>query len=61
MACDSIHRVQLRARPTAAADLHVVRGAGERERQKRMLRPNPTHEAKVCGSRGAGAQLDTVD
>ena len=41
--------------------IHVVRGAGERERQKRMLRPNPTHEAKVCGSRSAGAQLDTVD
>lgn len=41
--------------------IHVVRGAGERERQKRMLRPNPSHEAKVCGSRGAGAQLDTVE
>ncbi|MBI5799908.1 MAG: YgiQ family radical SAM protein [Verrucomicrobia bacterium] len=39
----------------------VVRGAGDRERQKRMLRPNAAHEAKVCGSRGAGAQLDTVD
>ena len=39
----------------------VVRGAGDRERQKRMLRPNASHEAKVCGSRGAGAQMDTVD
>ena len=33
----------------------------DRERQKRMLRPNASHEAKVCGSRGAGAQMDTVD
>lgn len=39
----------------------VVRGAGDRERQKRMLRPNASHEAKVCGSRGSGAQMDTVD
>ena len=39
----------------------VVRNAGDRERQKRMLRPNPVHEARACGSRGAGAQLDTVD
>jgi uncharacterized radical SAM protein YgiQ len=39
----------------------VVRGAGDRERQKRMLRPNASHEAKVCGSRSGGAQLDTVD
>ncbi|MCW5558688.1 MAG: YgiQ family radical SAM protein, partial [Verrucomicrobiae bacterium] len=48
----------------------VVRNAGDRERQKRMLRPNPVHEARQCGSRGgsagqpaeaAGPQLDTVD
>jgi uncharacterized radical SAM protein YgiQ len=51
----------------------VVRGAGDRERQKRMLRPNPVHEVRVTGSRRrmasaefcpgapAGAQLDTVD
>jgi uncharacterized radical SAM protein YgiQ len=29
----------------------VVRNAGERERQKRMLRPNAPHEARQCGSR----------
>jgi len=48
----------------------VVRNAGDRERQKRMLRPNPAGEARQCGSRGGGrsrpeepvgAQLDTVD
>lgn len=51
----------------------VVRGAGDRERQKRMLRPNPVHDVRVTGSRRrmasaefcpgapAGAQLDTVD
>lgn len=51
----------------------VVRGAGDRERQKRMLRPNPVGETKVTGSRRrlasaefcpgapAGAQMDTVD
>ena len=51
----------------------VVRGAGDRERQKRMLRPNPVGETRVTGSRrrlasaefcpGApmGAQMDTVD
>lgn len=43
--------------------IHVARGAGERERQKRMLRPNQPHEVKSRGmSRAtAGAQLDTVD
>ncbi|MFM8360149.1 MAG: radical SAM protein [Verrucomicrobiota bacterium] len=39
----------------------VVKNAGDRERQKRMLRPNSAHEARACGSRGAGPQLDTVD
>jgi hypothetical protein len=47
----------------------VVRGAGDRERQKRMLRPNPVGETKVTGSRRRmatteycpGAQMDTVD
>ena len=49
----------------------VVRNAGDRERQKRMLRPNQPHEARQTGSRGGGSgkplpatsepQLDTVD
>lgn len=47
----------------------VVRGAGDRERQKRMLRPNAPHEARMTGSRRRmastefcpGAQMDTVD
>lgn len=47
----------------------VVRNAGDRERQKRMLRPNPAHETRTTGSRGqgrsspatSGPQLDTVD
>lgn len=46
----------------------VVRNAGDRERQKRMLRPNPANETRVCGGRGnrtlpmnPEAQLDTVD
>ncbi len=46
----------------------VVRGAGDRERQKRMMRPNPVHEARQCGSRrdrrgGAAAEAteDSVD
>ncbi len=49
----------------------VVRGAGDRERQKRMLRPNQPHEARMTGSRRRpasssaefcpGAQMDTVD
>jgi len=34
--------------------IHVVRGAGERERQKRMLRPNAENRSK-------DRQLDTVD
>lgn len=47
----------------------VVRNAGDRERQKRMLRPNATGESRACGGRGGGRsmptsavpQLDTVD
>jgi uncharacterized radical SAM protein YgiQ len=47
----------------------VVRGAGDRERQKRMMRPNPVNEARQTGSRRRmasaefcpGAQMDTVD
>jgi hypothetical protein len=47
----------------------VVKGAGDRERQKRMLRPNPVNETRVTGSRRRmasaefcpGAQMDTVD
>ncbi|MFO1459559.1 MAG: YgiQ family radical SAM protein [Verrucomicrobiota bacterium] len=49
----------------------VVRNAGDRERQKRMLRPNQPHETRQTGSRsGRGGrsapvpsepQLDTVD
>ena len=47
----------------------VVRNAGDRERQKRMLRPNPVNEARTCESRRGGnraalepgPQLDTVD
>jgi len=51
------------------APIPVVRGAGDRERQKRMLRPNAPHEARMTGSRRRmasaefcpGAQMDTVD
>lgn len=32
----------------------VVRGAGDRERQKRMLRPNPVNEVRQTGSRREG-------
>ncbi|MBL9173888.1 MAG: YgiQ family radical SAM protein [Verrucomicrobiales bacterium] len=49
----------------------VVRNAGDRERQKRMLRPNQPHETRQTGSRVGGSgkpvpvasepQLDTVD
>jgi uncharacterized radical SAM protein YgiQ len=47
----------------------IVRNAGERERQKRMLRPNAPHEARITGSRGgrkpaaesAMADIDVVD
>ena len=47
----------------------VVRNAGDRERQKRMLRPNALNDARTCGGRSGGrpmpanspAQLDTVD
>ncbi|MBI3878720.1 MAG: YgiQ family radical SAM protein [Verrucomicrobia bacterium] len=47
----------------------VVRNAGDRERQKRMLRPNAAHEVRVTGSRSgrrptaadAVADLDVVD
>ncbi|MFM8470957.1 MAG: YgiQ family radical SAM protein [Limisphaerales bacterium] len=51
------------------APIPVVRGAGDRERQPRMLRPNAPHEARMTGSRRRmasaefcpGAQMDTVD
>lgn len=51
------------------APIPVVRGAGDRERQKRMLRPNAPSEARMTGSRRRmastefcpGAQMDTVD
>ncbi len=51
------------------APIPVVKGAGDRERQKRMLRPNAPHEARMTGSRRRmasaefcpGAQMDTVD
>jgi len=47
----------------------VVRNAGDRERQKRMLRPNASHDARQCGGRRSGSraafepgpQLDTVE
>jgi uncharacterized radical SAM protein YgiQ len=48
----------------------IVRNAGERERQKRMLRPNAPHEVRPTGSRGGRrgapaaaveADLDIVD
>ena len=39
----------------------VVRNAGDRERQKRMLRPNAAYQARTCGSRSEAAQMDTVD
>jgi len=47
----------------------VIRNAGDRERQKRMLRPNPVHAGRPVGSRRSGPtrddepgpQLDTVD
>ncbi len=46
----------------------VVRNAGDRERQKRMMRPNPPNQARMTGSRRRaasaefcpGAQVDTV-
>jgi hypothetical protein len=46
-----------------------VKNAGDRERQKRMLRPNALNEVRPTGSRRGGkpvaadpgAQLDTVD
>jgi uncharacterized radical SAM protein YgiQ len=49
--------------------IQVVRNAGDRERQKRMLRPNALNEVRPTGSRRGGkpvaadpgAQLDTVD
>ncbi len=52
------------------APIPVVRGAGERERQKRMMRPNPVNDVRPTGSRRnrpmsgefcPGAQMDTVD
>lgn len=47
----------------------VVRNAGDRERQKRMMRPNAPQHARMTGSRRRmasaafcpGAQMDTVD
>jgi uncharacterized radical SAM protein YgiQ len=47
----------------------VVRNAGDRERQKRMMRPNAPQHARMTGSRRRmaaaefcpGGQLDTVD
>jgi uncharacterized radical SAM protein YgiQ len=48
----------------------VVRGAGDRERQKRMMRPNPVNDVRPTGSRRnrpvsgefyPGAQMDTVE
>lgn len=47
----------------------IVKNAGDRERQKRMMRPNPVHETRITGSRKSGgsavmhaeAQMDTVD
>ena len=39
----------------------VVRNAGDRERQKRMLRPNAANQARTCGSRSDAPQMDTVD
>jgi uncharacterized radical SAM protein YgiQ len=42
----------------------VVRNAGDRERQKRMLRPNAPHEARQCGSRSnrpASAEVTLPD
>jgi uncharacterized radical SAM protein YgiQ len=47
----------------------VVKNAGDRERQKRMLRPNPVHETRQTGSRThlakasaeAVADIDVVD
>ncbi len=55
----------------AEGGVELVRNAGDRERQKRMLRPNQPHEARQTGSRGGGSvkplpatsepQLDTVD
>ena len=46
----------------------VVRNAGDRERQKRMMRPNPPNQTRQTGSRRRaataefcpGAQMDTV-
>jgi len=42
-------------------EIHIVRGAGERERQKRMLRPNAPHEVKRQGLARSGPELDVVD
>ncbi|MFA6544214.1 MAG: YgiQ family radical SAM protein [Limisphaerales bacterium] len=52
------------------APIPVVRGAGDRERQKRMMRPNPVNDVRPTGSRRnrpvsgefcPGAQMDTVE
>ena len=42
-------------------EIHIVRGAGERERQKRMLRPNQAHEVKRQGISRNEPELDVVD
>lgn len=42
-------------------EIHIPRGAGERERQKRMLRPNPPREIKRGGLSRGGRDLDAVD
>lgn len=41
--------------------IHIVRGAGERDRQKRMLRPNQPHEVKPRGLSRPERELDVVD
>jgi uncharacterized radical SAM protein YgiQ len=40
--------------------IHIVKGAGDREKQKRMLRPNPINEVRQTGSRSRSAK-DAVD
>jgi uncharacterized radical SAM protein YgiQ len=42
-------------------EIHIVRGAGERERQKRMLRPNQAHEVRQRGISRNEPELDVVD
>jgi uncharacterized radical SAM protein YgiQ len=40
--------------------IHIVKGAGDREKQKRMLRRNPINEVRQTGSRSRSAK-DAVD